>query len=337
MYPVGDPFGHGLALDPPPPSAYIRGHEMRLVFLGTPEFAVATVDALCLAGHQVLALVAQPDRPAGRGQALRAPATKAWALAHGIPVLQPEKVRDGALAAALGALQPDLLVVTAYGRILGSDLLTLAPLGAVNVHASLLPRWRGAAPIQWAVASGDAETGITIMQMDEGLDTGNLLLTRTIDIGAEETAEALSPRLAALGGAAIVEALPLLSAGALVPVKQDQAAVTLAPILTRADGQLDFSRPAAELARRVRGFTPWPGAFTSLSGKVLKVHRAVAVAGAAGLGPPGTAMAAGGALRVACGGGSALELLEIQPEGKKRMAARDFVNALPAGSLVLGR
>jgi methionyl-tRNA formyltransferase len=309
---------------------------MRLVFLGTPAFAVPTVDALARAGHQILAVVAQPDRPAGRGQALKSPATTAWALANRVPVLQPEKVRDGRLASALSALKPDALVVTAYGRILGPDLLELAPLGAVNVHASLLPRWRGAAPIQWAVASGDVETGVTIMQMDQGLDTGDLLLARTLDIGAEETAEALAPRLASLGGEAIVEALPLLAAGLLVPVRQAAAAVTLAPILEKAHGRLDFTRPAAELACRVRGFTPWPGAFTSISGKVLKVHRAAAAAGQAGPGAPGTATLAGGALRVACGGGTVLELLEVQPEGKKRMAARDFVNGLPPGALVLG-
>jgi methionyl-tRNA formyltransferase len=309
---------------------------MRLVFLGTPEFAVPTVDGLARAGHEVLAVVAQPDRPAGRGQALKVPATKGWARAHGVPVLQPEKVRDGALATALAALRPDLLVVTAYGRILGPDLLRLAPLGAVNVHASLLPRWRGAAPIQWAVASGDTETGVTIMQMDEGLDTGDLLLARTLEIGAGETAEALAPRLAALGGEAIVEALPRLASGALVPVRQDGAGVTLAPILTREHGRLDFTRPAAELACRVRGFTPWPGAFTTQGGQLLKVHRAAVVAGAAAPGAPGQVAVTGGGLRVACGGGTALELLEVQPEGKRRMAARDFINGLPAGGLVLG-
>jgi len=309
---------------------------MRVVFLGTPEFAVPTVEALARAGHEILAVVAQPDRPAGRGQALKVPATKAWAEARGVPVLQPEKVRDGALAAALGALRPDLLVVTAYGRILGRDLLTLAPLGAVNVHASLLPRWRGAAPIQWAVAAGDRETGVTVMQMDEGLDTGDMLLVRTAAIGAEETAEALAPRLAALGGEAIVEALPLLAAGSLVPVRQPVAAVTLAPILEKADGRLDFTRPATELACRVRGFTPWPGTFTSVGGKGLKVHRAAPLDGAPGDGPPGTARVVDGALRVACGGGTALGLLEVQPEGRKRMAVRDFVNGLPAGDLVLG-
>jgi methionyl-tRNA formyltransferase len=242
---------------------------MRVVFLGTPEFAVPTVDALRRAGHEILAVVAQPDRPAGRGQALKAPATKAWAEAHGVPVLQPVKVRDGTLATALAALRPDVLVVTAYGRILGRDLLDLAPYGAVNVHASILPRWRGAAPIQWAVTSGDGETGVSIMQMDEGLDTGDVLLTRTLAIGAEETAEALAPRLATLGGQAIVEALALLQAGALVPVRQDGARHTLAPILEKAHGRLDFGRPAADLAQLVRGMTPWPGAFTALDGKGL--------------------------------------------------------------------
>jgi methionyl-tRNA formyltransferase len=314
---------------------------VRVVFLGTPEFAVPTVDALARAGHEVLTVVAQPDRPAGRGQALKVPATRTWAALRGVPVLQPEKVRDGTLATALRALRPDVLVVAAYGRILGRDLLTLAPLGAVNVHASLLPRWRGAAPIQWAVASGETETGVTVMQMDEGLDTGDMLLVRTTAIGPEETAEALSPRLAALGGEAIVEALPLLAAGALVPVRQNAAAVTLAPILEKGDGRLDFTRPAAELACRVRGFTPWPGAYTSLAGRTLKVHRAVALAAAPGGhapggAPPGTARVSGGALQVACGGGTSLALLEVQPEGKRRMAARDFVNGLPPGALVLG-
>lgn len=310
---------------------------MRVVFLGTPEFAVPTVDALSRAGHELLAVVAQPDRPAGRGQALRAPATKAWAEPRGVPVLQPEKVRDGRLAAALSALRPDVLVVTAYGRILGRDLLELAPLGAVNVHASILPRWRGAAPIQWAVASGDRETGVTVMQMDAGLDTGDVLLVRTLAIGAEETAEQLSPRLAALGGEAIVAALPLLAAGGLVPVRQDAARHTLAPILEKEHGRLDFSRPAAELLARLRGFTPWPGSFTTLDGKVLKIHAASALPAGGEPADPGTARPEGGALRVACGQGTALLVTELQPEGKKRMATADFLNGVGARALVLGR
>jgi methionyl-tRNA formyltransferase len=309
---------------------------MRVVFLGTPEFAVPSVQALADAGHQLLAVVAQPDRPAGRGQALRAPATKAWAAARGVPVLQPEKVRDGTLAAALSRLAPDVLVVTAYGRILGEDLLTLAPLGAVNVHASLLPRWRGAAPIQWAVASRDRETGVTIMQMDRGLDTGDVLLTRTLAIGEEETAEALAPRLAALGGQALVEALPRLAAGELVPVRQDAGQATLAPILERAHGRLDFTLPADDLSARVRGFTPWPGGFTTLDGRVLKVHAARAVLDAAA-GAPGLARLVGGALRVACREGTALDVTELQLEGKRRMTAGELLNGLTAGPLVLGR
>ncbi len=308
---------------------------MRVVFLGTPDFAVASAEALARAGHELLAVVAQPDRPAGRGQALRPPATRSWAEARGIPVLQPARVRDGALAAALAPLRPDVLVVTAYGRILGADLLRLAPLGAVNVHASLLPRWRGAAPIQWAVAGGDAETGVTVMQMDEGLDTGDVLLARTLEIGPEETAAELAPRLAALGGEAIAAALPLLAAGDLVPVRQDPAAVTLAPILSREDGRLRWERPAAELAARVRGFTPWPGTFTTLAGKALKVHRARARSG--GPAAPGEGRLEGGALLVGCGGGTALELLEVQPEGRRRMAARDLANGLGRTGLWFGR
>src|SRR5512142_2585841 len=183
---------------------------MRVVFMGTPAFAVPSLEALARVGHELVAVVAQPDRPAGRGQALREPATKVWAKTHGVPVLQPEKVRDGKLAAELSALRPDVLCVAAYGRILGRDLLELAPFGAVNVHGSLLPKYRGAAPVQWAIASGERETGVSIMQMDEGLDTGDVLLQRTTAIGAEDTADSLAPRLAALGGEALVEALALL-------------------------------------------------------------------------------------------------------------------------------
>jgi methionyl-tRNA formyltransferase len=309
---------------------------VRIAFLGTPPFAVAPLDALARAGHEVSCVVAQPDRPAGRGQALREPATKAWARAHGVPVLQPEKVRDGALATALRAHAPDVLVVVAYGRILGKDLLDLAPFGALNVHASLLPRWRGAAPIQWAVAEGDAETGVTVMQMDEGLDTGDMLLQRTCPIGAEDTAETMHERLAVLGAAAIVEALPLLAAGRLTPVRQDGARATHAPIIEKEHGRLDFALPAARLAARVRGFTPWPGAFTKVGGKLLKVHRA-RVTGASPL-APGAALAVPSGLLVGCGDARALLLEEVQLEGKKRVPASEFLRGAPlAAGLVLGR
>jgi methionyl-tRNA formyltransferase len=310
---------------------------LKIAFLGTPAFAVPPLDALARAGHDVRCVVAQPDRPAGRGQELREPATKAWARARGLPVLQPEKVRDGRLAAELRAFGPDVLVVVAYGRILGRDLLDLAPLGAVNVHASLLPRWRGAAPIQWAIAEGDRETGVTIMRMDEGLDTGDLLLQRACAIAPDDTAGALGERLAALGAEALVEALPALAAGRLAPVRQDPRAVTLAPIIDKEHGRLDFAARAERLAARVRGFTPWPGAFTTAGGRLLKVHRARAVADAGAL-PPGGVREVDGGLLVGCGEGTALLLEEVQLEGKRRMSAGELLRGLPmpAGT-VLGR
>jgi len=312
---------------------------MRIAYLGTPEFAVPALDALAAAGHALVAVVAQPDRPAGRGQALRRPATKVWAEGHGVPVLQPEKVRDGALARELAALRPDVLAVAAYGRILGRDLLELAPHGAVNVHASLLPRWRGAAPIQWSIAYGDAETGVTIMRMDEGLDTGDVLLQRVEKIRPGDDAETLSERLADLGGAALVEALALLERGELVPVRQDAAKATRARPLEREDGRVDWTRGAQAIANRLRGFTPWPGAFTQLLGKPLKLLEArpappaALPAGAA----PGHAVAVPtkGVL-VACGGGTALLVTRVQPEGRPMVAAADWANGLRARTFTLG-
>jgi methionyl-tRNA formyltransferase len=314
---------------------------VKIAFLGTPPFAAAALEALASGGHELACVVAQPDRPAGRGQSLRPPATKLWAQARGVPVLQPERVRDGALASRLEALRPDLLVVVAYGRILGKDLLELAPFGAVNVHASLLPRWRGAAPIQWAIAEGDAWTGATVMRVDEGLDTGDILLQRATPIGPEETAAALGERLAALGAAALVEALPLLEAGRLVPVRQDVARHTLAPVIEKEQGRLDFRLPAPRLARRIRAFAPWPGAFTSLGGRLLKVHAARALEpGEAAPGPAAgatapEALAAGEArgtsegVLVGCGQGTRLLLTELQLEGKRRLPAAEFQKGVP--------
>src|SRR5512136_1557882 len=226
--PLGRPGGRAPDCSAPPgrgARCYTDG--MRIAFLGTPAFAVPSLEALARSGHELVAVVAQPDRPAGRDREVREPATKAWARGRGVRVLQPEKVRDGRLAAELARLAPDLLVVVAYGRILGPDLLRVAPHGAVNVHASLLPRHRGAAPIAWAIAAGDRETGVTIMQMDEGLDTGDVLLQRACPVG-DDDAEGLARRLAVLGGAALVEALALLERRQVVPVRQDPAGVTLA-------------------------------------------------------------------------------------------------------------
>jgi methionyl-tRNA formyltransferase len=309
---------------------------MRIVFLGTPAFAVPSLDALAAAGHEIAAVVAQPDRPAGRGQALRAPATKAWALARGLPVLQPEKVRDGRLAADLRALAPDVLAVAAYGRILGRDLLDLAPHGALNVHGSLLPKYRGAAPVQWAIAEGERETGVSIMQMDEGLDTGDVLLQRVLTIAAEDTAETLAPRLAALGGAALVDALALLARGALVPVRQDASKATLARILEREDGRVDWTLPARAVLDRLRGFAPWPGAFTTLEGRMVKILAAEPFGPAAGEGGPGTATAVPGrGLLVRCGT-DALLVTRVQAEGRPAQAAADFANGLRRATFGFG-
>jgi len=306
---------------------------VRIAFLGTPAFAVPSLQALARAEHELVAVVAQPDRPAGRGQELREPPTKRWARESGCRVLQPEKVRDGGLARSLAALSPDLLVVVAYGRILGRDLLELAPEGAINVHASLLPRYRGAAPIQWAVAQGEAETGVSVMQMDEGLDTGHVLLQRALAIG-EDDAEGLARRLSVLGAEALVEALELLRAGRIVPVPQDPSQATLAPVLKKDDGRLDFALPASRLACRVRAFRPWPGAFTTLGGHTLKVH-AAAPRGDEGL-ARGEARPAEAGLLVGCGEQSALLLLEVQLEGKKRVPAVDFLKGhpVPAGTVL---
>ena len=312
---------------------------MRVVFLGTPAFAVPALDALERAGHEIRAVVAQPDRPAGRGRTLREPETKAWARARDVEVLQPEKVRDGTLAAALAPMRPDVLVVAAYGRILGKDLLALAPFGAVNVHASLLPRYRGAAPIQWAIARGETETGVSIMAMDEGLDTGDVLLQRTEPIRPDDTAETLSVRLATLGGAALALALARLERGEIVPVRQDGARATLAPILTREDGRIDWSRPAPEILDRMRAFAPWPGAWTTLDGKVVKILEASpepASAGGAGRAPGSAIVVAGRGIAAWCGPPSALLVRRIQLEGRAAQAAVDFANGLRRAELAFG-
>jgi methionyl-tRNA formyltransferase len=319
--------------------SHIHIAPMRIVFMGTPAFAVPALDALARSGHEVLTVVAQPDRPAGRGQALREPATKFWARAHGIPVLQPEKIRDGRLAAELAVLRPDALVVAAYGRILGQDLLTVAPQGALNVHGSLLPRWRGAAPIQWSVASGEAETGITIMQMDAGLDTGDMLVQRALAVAPDEDAETLAVRLSTLGGEALLTALDGLARGTLVPVRQDPAQATLARILVKEDGRVDWSRPAAVIAARLRGFTPWPGAFTAVEGRTVKLLQASAApAGEPEVGgAPGTAFRVPGrGILVVCGERSALLVSRVRPEGRPAQDALAYWNGLRRDRLTFG-
>ena len=310
---------------------------MRIVFCGTPEFAVPTLQAVAAAGHSVELVVTQPDRQSGRGLAMAQPAVKQAALSMGIPpslILQPEKIRSNPeFRAALEAAAPDAILVVAYGRIIPQWMLDLPRFGNINLHGSLLPKYRGAAPVQWAVANGETATGVTTMRLDAGLDTGDMLLRRELPIGPAQTAQELFPLLAEMGSALMVETLDGLARGTISPVKQDDALATLAPILTREDARMDFTRPAPSLYNRWRGFQPWPGAYTSLRGKKLIVH-AMRVAEAMGIAEaegqpqlsaePGALLAVDGRMLVQCGGGTVLELLQVQLEGKKRLAASEF-------------
>lgn len=296
----------------------------RAVFFGSPEFAVPSLVALTEVAD-VLAVVAQPDKPAGRGLTLRPPAVKVRALELGLPVLQPRKLRDGALAQQLRELALDVAVVIAYGRILPLDVLTAPRLGCVNLHGSLLPRWRGAAPIQWAVASGDPTTGVTLMQMDEGLDTGPILGALETAIGRDETAGDVFARLATLSADLLRRELPRFVRGELTPVPQDETLATHARPLDKTDGRLDWQRPATALAHHVRGMSPWPGAYALHGDVSVKVHRVSALTLDPAGAPPGTVL--GGdrdGVRVACGEG-VLAVHELQLPGRKRLSAEAFL------------
>jgi len=297
---------------------------MKLVFCGTPRFAVPTLEKLVSSGFEVRLVVTQPDKPRGRGLELAPSPVKSRALELGLPVVQPEKIKSNEeFRAQLPALRPEAMVVVGYGRIIPPWMIDLPPLGNINLHASLLPKHRGAAPIQWAIAMGETVTGVTTMRIDAGLDTGDILLQKEIPIAPGDTAETLAPRMAAVGADLMVETLRGLGAGTIQPRPQDHSRATLAPILKREDGLIDFQRTAAEITNRLRGFQPWPGAFTTFRGKQLQVWQAKPAAAAL---PPGEIKVEGERLLVGCGQNTALELLEVQPEGKKRMAARDFVH-----------
>jgi len=298
---------------------------MRLVFCGTPEFAVGTLDAVIRAGHEVRLAVTQPDRAAGRGMEMQAPPVKRTAVMHGIAVVQPEKIKNNAeFRARLEEARPDAIVVVAYGRIIPQWMLDLPRLGNINLHGSLLPKYRGAAPVQWAVANGDAVTGVTTMRLDEGLDTGEVLLAREVAIGAEATAADMFRSLAGVGAELMVETLAGLAEGTLAGRKQDEALATLAPILTREDGAIDFSRTARQIYNRWRGFEPWPGAHTRLRGKKLIVHR-MRVGAEDGI-EAGVLRVAKDEMGVGCGGRGSVVFDEVQMEGKKRMNAADFLH-----------
>jgi methionyl-tRNA formyltransferase len=297
---------------------------MKLVFCGTPEFGVPTLEAVIAAGHEVALVVTQPDRAAGRGMEVQAPPVKRVAIERGLPVVQPEKIKNNPeFRARLEEIRPEAILVVAYGRIIPQWMLDLARFGNINLHGSLLPKYRGAAPIQWAVANGEVVTGVTTMRLDAGLDTGDMLLAQVCPIGQEETAVDVYECLAPLGAKLMVKTLHHLEAGLIYPEKQDHSLATLAPILKREDGWIDFSRTAKQIYDRWRGFQPWPGAHTLLRGKKLIVLR-MHVAGAGDV-EAGVVEVRGDALLVGCGGGSLIELDEVQMEGKRRMSAAEFL------------
>ena len=307
---------------------------MRLLFFGTPDFAVPSLQALLTGPDPVVGVVCQPDKPAGRGQHLSSPPVKDAAGAAGVPVLQPEKIRTAEFLAALRELAPELIVVAAYGKILPAAILEVPAHGCINVHASILPRYRGAAPIQWAILRGEAVTGVTIMQMNEAMDAGDILLQRTTPIGADETYGELQTRLAEIGALALTDAVGRLRLGTLERRPQNEADVTLAPMLRKEDGRVDWWQPAAQLARVVRAFNPWPSAYTLAAGRFLKIHRAHPSAEPAA-GPPGRVAALDDGVRVATGNGT-LVLDEVQLEGRKRMPAAEFARggSVKAGAVL---
>jgi methionyl-tRNA formyltransferase len=297
---------------------------MRVVYLGTPEFAVPSLESLIEAGHEVLTVVTQPDRPKGRGQAVSMSPVKQCALRHGLPLFQPERVRRPEALAHLIGLPADIMVVVGYGQILPQSLIDSVALGIVNVHASLLPRLRGAAPIQWAIARGDRVTGVTTMQIDAGLDTGAILLAHDTPIDPEETAPQLSARLADMGAALLLLTLQGLENGTLEADPQEEALATHAPIIRKEDGRVDWKMPAQAIHDLVRGMQPWPGAHTKFRGQLLHIWRTRMTVTATDL-TPGT-LVVDKSLFVTTGGGHLLELLEVQAEGRKRMEGTAFAN-----------
>ena len=295
---------------------------MKLVFCGTPQFAVPTLQALADNQFNLSLVVTQPDRPQGRGLQLTASPVKQRAIALGLPVTQPEKIKNNEeFRGQLNSLKPDAIIVVGYGRIIPQWMIDLPHYGNINLHGSLLPKYRGAAPIQWAIASGESVTGVTTMRIDPGLDTGDILLQREMDVEADDTSETLAPRLASVGADLMVETLRGLQAGTVQAVPQDHSKASLAPILKKEDGLIDFRLSAKQISDRLRGFQPWPGAFTRFRGRTLNVWRARPVMHSL----PEGELLINGSLIAGCGEGTALELLEVQPEGKKRMPAADFV------------
>jgi methionyl-tRNA formyltransferase len=308
---------------------------MDLIFCGTPAFAVPTLEKLVEAAHRVHLVVTQPDRPKGRGLELVQSPVKQSALKLNLPITQPDRIKtNDEFRAQLTALRPDAIIVVGYGRIIPQWMLDLPPLGNINVHASLLPKYRGAAPIQWAIANGETVTGVTTMRIDAGLDTGDILLQQELPIAREDTAETISPLLARIGADLLLETLRGLQAKRIHPHPQDNSQATLAPILKKEDAVIDFSRSAAEIYNRIRGFQPWPGAYTKFRDKTLQITKARPLAESV---PPAELRTSDDRLLVGCAHNTSLELLEIQLEGKKRTSAPDFLRGYhPTPSEKLG-
>jgi methionyl-tRNA formyltransferase len=309
---------------------------LNIVYAGTPEFAAVALAALLDTPHRISAVYTQPDRPAGRGRKLKASPVKELALEHGIEVRQPESLKEAGEQARLAALEPDLMIVAAYGLLLPAEVLAIPRLGCLNIHASLLPRWRGAAPIQRAILAGDAETGITIMQMDVGLDTGDMLYKLSTPITERDNAQSLHDRLASLGAQAITEALTGLLAGTLVAEKQDESLACYAKKLHKAEAEIDWQQPAQQLARQVAAFNPWPVAQTLYKGEVLRIWEASVVDEVSGKAPGSVIRAGREGIDVACGEG-VLRLRQLQRPGGKPQDAQAFLNANSVEGLTLGR
>ena len=308
---------------------------MRVVFMGTPGFAAATLDALHQRGDDVALVFTQPDRPVGRGRKLSAPPVKARALELGLEVFQPNRVKDAASIERIDSIRPDAIVVVGYGQIIPAAIFDCPGLGCINVHASLLPRYRGAAPINWAIARGETVTGVTTMRIAKRLDAGDMLLKRETPIGPLETASELSARLAPMGAHLLLETLDAIAAGTVTGEPQNDQESTYAPIMKREDGLIDWGLPAPEIFNRLRGFDPWPGCYTSFRGKRLHIRWALAVDKAAG--EPGEIISVDSGFRVACGGTTSLAVEAVQLEGKKRVVAAEFLRGYrPAPGEKLG-
>jgi methionyl-tRNA formyltransferase len=313
----------------------VVGEPLNLVFAGTPAFAVPSLDSLVRAGFGIKLVVTQPDRPKGRGMELAYSPVKQRAVELGLPLTQPEKIKNNPeFRSQLESIRPQAIIVVGYGRLIPQWMLELPPLGNINVHASLLPKYRGAAPIQWAIANGETETGVTTMKIDAGLDTGDILQQRRMQIEDDDTSETLAPRLAALGAELLVETLDGLHKGEISPRWQASWQATLAPLLKKEDGAIDFNRTAQEIGNRMRGFQPWPGAFTTFRGKLLHIWTASTDMKHM---PPAEILVAHDRMLIGCAGESALVPEQVQPEGKKRMSVRDFVHGYhPRSGEVLG-